>query len=378
MIEKTLNKDYADLAKEQRENEEELFSKDNVVGVALGNKIKDGEDTGELAYQVLVQHKLESDLLAKQDMVPKTIKGTKTDVIEVGQITAGPLAPDIEPLTQLDPGPNGGTAKDWNMQDELEEILTEREERLPSSVRRRQASRFRPVPSMEVSPEQLHQKARPVTGGYSIGHYRVTAGTIATACYDAGKVPGIPEQFYVLSNNHVLANNNNANIGDPILQPGTYDGGTYPRDMIGRLSRFVPLRFQNARSTPLNYADAAIAEVPFHLANREIYWLGYVKGIYAMPKIGDLVQKVGRTTNFSTGRIKSVNATVDVNYGNGRVARFAHQILTTRMSSGGDSGSLVTTLGEEAVGLLFAGSPYVTVLNHILYVQSLLNIRIHE
>ncbi|MDZ7680223.1 MAG: hypothetical protein U5J63_00590 [Fodinibius sp.] len=44
----------------------------------------------------------------------------------------------------------------------------------------------------------------------------------------------------------------------------------------------------------------------------------------------------------------------------------------------GGSGSIVTTLDEEAVGLLFAGSPYVTVLNNILYVQSLLNIRIHE
>ena len=377
MIEKTLNKEYMDLVKDQRENEEELFSKDNVVGIAIGNKWKEGKDTGEKAFQVLVQHKLEADLLSKNDIVPKTIKGTKTDVIEVGQIVAGPLAPDIEPMTQTNYGSDGGDISDWNMREELDEILTEQEERLPSAIRRRHARR-RPVPSMEISPEQLHQKTRPVMGGYSIGHYKVTAGTIATACYDAGKVPGIPEQFYVLSNNHILANNNNANMGDPILQPGKYDGGTYPRDMIGRLSRFVPLRFQTSRSTPTNYVDAAIAEVPFHLANREIYWLGYVKGINATPKIGDLLQKVGRTTNFSTGRIQSVNATVDVNYGNGRVARFAHQILTTRMSAGGDSGSLATTLNEDAVGLLFAGSPYISVFNHILYVQSLLNIRIHE
>ena len=48
------------------------------------------------------------------------------------------------------------------------------------------------------------------------------------------------------------------------------------------------------------------------------------------------------------------------------------------MSAGGGSGSLITTLNEDAVGLLFAGSPYISVFNHILYVQSLLNIRIHE
>ncbi|MDZ7680226.1 MAG: hypothetical protein U5J63_00605 [Fodinibius sp.] len=47
MIEKTLSKKFVDLAKEQRENEEELLTKDNVAGVALGNKIKNGKDTGE-------------------------------------------------------------------------------------------------------------------------------------------------------------------------------------------------------------------------------------------------------------------------------------------------------------------------------------------
>ena len=113
MIEKTLNKELADLAKVQRENEEEIFAKDNVVGFALGNKIKDGKDTGETSFQVLVQHKVESDLLSKDDMVPKTIKGTKTDVIEVGQIIAGPLAPDIEPMTQTRIGSDGPDYSDW-------------------------------------------------------------------------------------------------------------------------------------------------------------------------------------------------------------------------------------------------------------------------
>jgi hypothetical protein len=261
----------------------------------------------------------------------------------------------------------------WNMQEELEEILYEKEER-PVTKKRRL-----PAPTIsEVATEQLHQRTRPVLGGYSVGHYNVTAGTIATACYAMGTFPGMPQQFYILSNNHVLANSNNAKMGDPILQPGPYDGGRYPRDMIGRLSRFIPIRFKTATNIPINYVDAAIAEVPFHLANREIYWLGFVKDLYFAPNVGDILQKVGRTSNFTTGRVQSINATVDVNYGNGRVARFAHQILTTCMSAGGDSGSLVTTLDEQAVGLLFAGSPYVTVINNILYVQSLLNIRIHE
>jgi hypothetical protein len=67
-----------------------------------------------------------------------------------------------------------------------------------------------------------------------------------------------------------------------------------------------------------------------------------------------------------------------VNYGSGRVARFARQILTTNMSAGGDSGSLVTNLDEDGVGLLFAGSSAVTVINHLSFVQALLGIRITE
>jgi hypothetical protein len=68
---------------------------------------------------------------------------------------------------------------------------------------------------------------------------------------------------------------------------------------------------------------------------------------------------------------------VDVNYGGGRVARFTDQIVTSNMSAPGDSGSLVCDIKEGAVGLLFAGSSQVTIVNNILRVQSLLGIRLH-
>ena len=214
-------------------------------------------------------------------------------------------------------------------------------------------------------------------GGFSVGHYRITAGTIATCVYDLRPFPGIPRRYYILSNNHVLANSNNARIGDPILQPGPYDGGRVPTDVIARLSRFVPIRFKTSTSAPLNYVDAAVAEGEFHNLGREIYWIGYVKQVKSNPRVGDIVEKTGRTTNFTTGKIIALNATVDVHYGGGRVARFARQIVTTAMSAGGDSGSLVCDIKEGAVGLLFAGSSTVTIINNILYVQALLGIRLH-
>jgi len=150
------------------------------------------------------------------------------------------------------------------------------------------------------------------------------------------------------------------------------DGGRYPGDMIARLSKFVPIRFGG----PLNYVDAAIAEGDFHDLNREIFWIGYPKGVRYLRQVGDMVQKTGRTTNFTTGRVTSINATVNVNYGGGRVARMARQIVTTAMSAGGDSGSLLCDMNGYAVGLLFAGSSSVTIHNHIMYVQNLLGIRV--
>ena len=66
--------------------------------------------------------------------------------------------------------------------------------------------------------------------------------------------------------------------------------------------------------------------------------------------------------------------TIDVDYGPGRLARFVGQIITTPMSAGGDSGSAVLDMNGKVVGLLFAGSDSVTILNPIQKVFELLNV----
>lgn len=94
--------------------------------------------------------------------------------------------------------------------------------------------------------------------------------------------------------------------------------------------------------------------------------------------VGTIVQKTGRTTNYTTGRITAINATINVNYGGGNVARFKDQIVTTNMSAGGDSGSLVTTSDDVAVGLLFAGSASAMIANQIENVRALLKVEVAE
>jgi len=230
-------------------------------------------------------------------------------------------------------------------------------------------------------------RLRPAIGGISVGHYRGTAGTLGICCYDSNAAQiGGPQRFYLLSNNHVLANCNDAAVGDPILQPAPADGGQAPSDTIGRLARFVPIRFiPNAASFPLegmrepvNFVDAAIAEGRFDQLDRRIHWIGDVRTDNPMPEVGSMVHKCGRASHYTTATIAVVNATVHVNYPNGRAARFAKQIICHGLSSGGDSGAVVTDLQQRAVGLLFATSPVVSVLNPMPLVEQLLGIRITQ
>lgn len=341
----------------------------NVVGLGVGEKLREGQRTGQLALMALVTHKMPLDALNEADRVPPNLQGMQTDVIEVGYPVA--LATETQITSTVRP-----------------------------AVRRRDGrfalidAGYVPVEGVEavsVEPQVLTHRVRPAQGGYSVGHPNVTAGTIATGVYDilpGGSVSppahgiGVPPKFYILSNNHVLANSNAAALGDPILQPGRVDGGVLPDDRIGLLSRFIPITFEppTPRADHNNLVDAAIAEVPFQELEREIYWIGGVRGWRpkANVPVGTQVKKAGRTTNFTVGRITAIAATVDVGYGGGRVARFKDQIVTTNISAGGDSGSLVVTLDNVAVGLLFAGSATATIVNQIENVRALLRVEVAE
>lgn len=316
--------------------------RNNVVGMGAGVKWSGGKSTGEPAVVVLVTHKVGTDQLSKADLVPPKLQNLQTDVLAVGQLFAG-----------------GGT------------------------------------PASNVGIQTLTKRLRPVRGGYSVGHFRITAGTVATCVYDllpgastnsANPVHGIgiPSNFYILSNNHVLANVNDAAPGDPILQPGPFDGGVNPADRIAVLSRFVPIELTPAvpRRLQNNLVDCAVAAAEFHDLDREIHWNGHVRGWrrrgQVLQMVGQTIKKTGRTTNFTTGRITAVNATVDVNFGSGRVGRMKDQIVTTNMSAGGDSGSLGLTLDNVAVGLLFAGSTQATIFNQIENVRNLLRVEVAE
>ncbi|HXV85099.1 MAG TPA: hypothetical protein VD793_00290 [Gemmatimonadales bacterium] len=203
--------------------------------------------------------------------------------------------------------------------------------------------------------------ARPVPIGVSTGHPDITAGTIGARVTDGGAV-------YALSNNHVFANENNATIGDNVLQPGAFDGGVDPADAIGTLFDYEPIAFGG---TP-NVIDAAIAwSSTDNLGNAT------PSNGYGMPRSATMaaapgmrVKKYGRTTGQTQARVEAVNASVNVQY-DGGVALFVGQVIVRggSFSAGGDSGSLIVVNGgandRRPVALLFAGGGGITVGNPI-------------
>lgn len=214
-------------------------------------------------------------------------------------------------------------------------------------------------------------KVRPMLFGYSIGpSFLALAGTAGCLVYDANN-------YYILSNNHVMAGENLNPIGTPIIQPAIIEGGVNPRDLVANLTKFVPIKYTTATTTPANLVDAAIAKivnVP-NLVSRNIAIIGGVKGT-VNATLNLPVRKSGRTTGYTTGNVLYTNAAINVGYSGGKVALYTNQIITTAMSAPGDSGSLVVDNSSKAVGLLFAGSSTVTVLNPINTVLSLLGVRL--
>ena len=224
--------------------------------------------------------------------------------------------------------------------------------------------------------------ARPVPIGVSTGHPSITAGTIGMRLLDDMGTPDTADDvYYALSNNHVYAVENTANIGDDLLQQGAYDGGMVPHDVIGSLRDFEPIVFNDSAAE--NIMDAAIALVTTGDVGEATPADGYgTPSTTTMPATLDLpVQKYGRTTGHTFGTVSEINVIISVCYEAvfpffcTKSARFVDQFTIVPsnipgendFSAGGDSGSLIVTHDENKnpVGLLFAGSTARTIANPI-------------
>jgi hypothetical protein len=221
------------------------------------------------------------------------------------------------------------------------------------------------VETGELVAQTERARLRPAMSGISIAHHAGTAGTLGFVAQKDG-------ELQVVSNNHVLALANAANVGDDILQPGPADGGG-TRDTLATLAGWVELDFTGGD----NYVDAAYATVDSGseaaseaVVLDKIYGIGDFDRQPADASLNTVVRKSGRGSGVGRGIVSVVNTSVKVRYG-GRVALLRDQLVVVGLGGGpfseeGDSGSLV--LDEQLrrpVGLICGGGRRGTVVNRI-------------
>jgi hypothetical protein len=175
------------------------------------------------------------------------------------------------------------------------------------------------------------------------------------------------DQYFALSNNHVLADVNQAPLGTAIVQPGPETAPTTPADVFAHLSSFITLRFpQPGQPPPTNFFDAAIARVTDTNLIKLSSMLGITKYTPKLtaPVPGMSVTKSGRTTGVTTGVVVATHINgVQVNYGSNSapVIGTFNDTVQIRSAHGsfslpGDSGSVILDVPSgKGTALLFAG-----------------------
>jgi hypothetical protein len=297
---------------------------DNVMGIGVGEKISSGRHTGVWAVKFFVRLKYPEGQLESRHRLPKSINGLPVDVEETGLFR-----------------PFAAAAK---------------------------------RPATKAATLNPRTEIRPAQPGCSVGFQDPTnqftmAGTFGALVSDK-------TGSYILSNNHVLADEDHLPPGSPIFQPGLLDGGNSNTDQIAELTRAVALQVK----VP-NHVDCAIAKLlKPSLATNQILSIGAPQGT-ADAQIDMTVHKFGRTSGYSVGRISSIDTDVKVQYDAGNLT-FESQIIIVGLngaafSAAGDSGSLILERpSNQAVALLFAGSPSHTIANHIGDVLKALKVKL--
>lgn len=226
----------------------------------------------------------------------------------------------------------------------------------------------------EVKAEANRKKYNPVLGGCEIGvensPYIGTAGGLVqikrygdltfTGQWESllpflekYNIPYTTES-YVLTNTHVAVPDiREKNNKKTIVQPGSWATGSRPIGVVSDYEPILPKRD--------NYIDAAIVKLDSDALPKQVpgwelkgFNFNYYKG---MP-----IKKYGRTTLSTRSKILYTDVTMKISYPEGSMP-FKGVVLAERMSSGGDSGSLILDENNYIVGLHFAGGP-----NHSIFI----------
>ncbi len=267
---------------------------DGVTAVDVGYKYIGFEITDQLAVRVHVKSKKPLDSVERHERIPSNLGRFATDVIQAEFSVAS--------LEKFSP----------------------------------------PAPSHIIRTSPVD----PIIGGISVGHIRVTGGTLGAIVWDRKD-----SEVCILSSWHVLCVDSSCKPGDPIYQPASVDGG-YSKHQIAELKRWHIS----------HKCDAALARLSSERGySRDILDLYPVSGIED-PILGTEVTKSGRGSGLTSGIIDGISMSVVLNYPPLRTLHNQFHISSTPgiamgegLAMGSDSGSVWVRSGtSKAVGLLIA------------------------
>jgi hypothetical protein len=199
-----------------------------------------------------------------------------------------------------------------------------------------------------------------IKAGGSIGHYKITAGTLGGFVED-------DSNYYMMSNNHVFANSNQCFGGDPIVQPGAADAGNSNPKIIGHLEKWFPL--SKVSRDGVDVALATFSDNVDFFNPWDYTGIGRIKKTHVTNRMSvTRVIKRGRTTGVRRGTVSAFELDgVQIDYGtpsDPAVVTFDDQIEvigsppSRDFSAGGDSGSFIIDRDTMQVyALLYGGGP---------------------
>lgn len=183
------------------------------------------------------------------------------------------------------------------------------------------------------------------------------------------------DTLFGVSNNHVTGACNSAMPGLPILAPGPIDAKEDACDpfTIGRHTRLLPINDGIPENIPIaDNCDAGCFKLSDPRRVSSMQGIHFdTPAIVVDPAPGSRVEKVGRTTGLTRGRIVAQSASpIPVNYQISeysiRKTVYFERVYIVQsendapFSRPGDSGSLVVSIGADgsrkSVGIVFAGN----------------------
>ena len=310
----------------------------NFTGCGIGFSFRAGKRTGEPAVLAMVVNKLPASAVSRSRLLPRTVRvgeiDYRVDVVETGN-----------------PRPSARTAR-----------------------AAMDAAAGGPLPEYINPPAQGCSIS--VTGG--------PTGTLGCVAND-----NLNPNTSIISSSHVLANLGAASVGAQVTQPSEADAST---DDIQPLTIATLTRYVEFTTDSTNTVDAAIAALtdqsnytlnvaldlmaPISLdhpavgmlvatddsssncflcrmdnvlskLNASLPTTSY-EGIQPVesPEVGVNIEKVGRTSGYTSSTIDAIGVIVQVTYPNGDAQIFYDQIWTQAFGQSGDSGAVACVGGN--------------------------------